>query len=88
MKKPWEIDRRHLLRGFGVALALPYLDIMGAETGKGKALPPTRFLTIFQPNGVFPKAWDVDKTGSDYKFSRILKPLESLIPNKSGEVIL
>ena len=76
MKSSWKIDRRHFLRGCGVALALPYLDIMGAE--KSKALPPTRFLSIFQPNGVFPKAWDVDKTGKDYKFSRILKPLESM----------
>jgi hypothetical protein len=66
MKSSWKIDRRHFLRGCGVALALPYLDIMGAE--KSKALPPTRFLSIFQPNGVFPKAWDVDKTGKYYKF--------------------
>lgn len=73
MNKPWKIDRRHFLKGCGVALALPYLDIMGAETA---ASVPTRFLSVFQPNGVFPKAWDVNKLGNDYEFSRILKPLE------------
>lgn len=73
MNKPWKIDRRHFLKGCGVALALPYLDIMGAETAPSV---PVRFLSVFQPNGVFPKAWDVDKVGKDYEFSRILKPLE------------
>ena len=73
MNKPWKIDRRHFLKGCGVALALPYLDIMGAETAPSV---PVRFLSVFQPNGVFPKAWDVNKVGKDYEFSRILKPLE------------
>ena len=75
MSQSWKIDRRHFLRGCGVTIALPYLDIMGAESNNAPA--PVRFLSIFQPNGVFPKAWDVDKLGSDYTFSRILKPLEA-----------
>ena len=75
MSKSWKIDRRHFLKGCGVALALPYLDIMGAESSTAQA--PVRFLSMFIPNGVFPKAWDVDKLGNDYTFSRILKPLET-----------
>ena len=66
-------------------LALPKLEIMAAETSAstGAALgsdsgAPLRFLNIFQPNGVYPAAWDVTGTGSDYQFSPILKPLEGL----------
>ena len=71
----WKINRRHFLRGAGgVALALPALEIMGAQGSSGN--PPVRFLSVFQPNGVFPKAWDVKGMGSGYEFSRILKPLE------------
>jgi hypothetical protein len=77
MSKPWQINRRHFLRGAGgVMLSLPMLEIMGNE--KKSAQPPTRFLTVFQPNGVYPKAWNVEGEGKDYKFSRILQPLESL----------
>jgi hypothetical protein len=78
MKNSWKIDRRHFLRGLGVSLALPYLEIMGGDSLGTASNPPTRYLTIFHPNGVFPKAWDVDRTGKDYTFSRILSPLEPM----------
>lgn len=75
MKKSWKIDRRHFLKGCGVALALPMLEIMGTEN-KSKA--PVRFLSMFHPNGVTPGKWNVEGTGADYKFSEILSPLKSL----------
>ena len=76
MRQSWKINRRHLLKGAGVSLALPMLDIMGAE--KRNAKPPVRYMTVFQPNGVTPGKWNVNKTGSDYEFSEILKPFEAL----------
>lgn len=85
MNKPWMISRRTMLRGMGAMLALPKLEIMAAPTSSAVAAAPTsasgaplRFVSIFQPNGVYPKAWDVTGTGADYTFSPILKPLESL----------
>jgi len=39
---------------------------------------PMRLLCVFQPNGVYPKAWDVKGTGSDYELSPILSPLAKL----------
>ena len=48
--KSWKIDRRTMLKGAGgVALALPFLDVM-ADSKKGT--PPKRLACVFFPNGV------------------------------------
>ena len=92
MRKSWNISRRSMLKGMGAMLALPKLEIMAmaeeaaAVATKGAARvsassslgAPLRFISIFQPNGVYPKAWDVIGEGTDYEFSPILKPLESM----------
>jgi hypothetical protein len=62
------------LRGAGAALALPALDMMAANA---PAAAPTRFLSVFQPNGVYPSDWDVDNPGKGFTLSPILKPLEA-----------
>ena len=80
------IDRRRFLRGTGAAIALPLLDIMRPSraiartdtAAAGVMGPPQRFVSVFQPNGVYPKAWDVEGVGHDFKFSTILKPFEHL----------
>ncbi|MCB1237561.1 MAG: transcriptional initiation protein Tat, partial [Verrucomicrobiae bacterium] len=62
--KTFRISRRTLLRGLGATMALPSLEIMspvGARAAAG-AKAPKRLLCVFQPNGVFPKAWDVTDT--------------------------
>jgi hypothetical protein len=70
------IERRTFLRGVGATLALPWLEIMTpAARAAQKKLPPRRFVTFFQPNGVFPKAWDVTGVGKDFALSPILEPL-------------
>ena len=53
MKKSWYIDRRTFLRGAGVSLALPYLDVM-ANTKEDKIFKslPKRSVYISFPNGV------------------------------------
>ncbi|MDF1753347.1 MAG: DUF1552 domain-containing protein [Verrucomicrobiales bacterium] len=76
MQRKWQISRRTLLRGIGASLALPQLEIMGASVESSGA--PKRLVSIFQPNGVAPGAWDVDGVGTNFRFSPILKPLESL----------
>ncbi|NND95926.1 MAG: DUF1552 domain-containing protein [Pirellulaceae bacterium] len=74
------IARRTFLRGTSAALGLPLLDVMRPSSARAAAAstPPKRFVSVFQPNGVYPKAWDVTGTGRDYTFSPILKPLEHL----------
>ena len=72
------ISRRAVLRGVGVTMALPFLDVMdraqgAARIASGKA--PVRLATLFHPNGVYPQNWDPSGDGREYKLSRILEPL-------------
>jgi hypothetical protein len=69
------IERRTLLRGVGATLALPWLEIMTPRARAAQKLPPRRFVTFFQPNGVYPKAWNVTGEGRDFALSPILEPL-------------
>ncbi len=79
MSNAWRIPRRTFLRGVGASLALPYLDIMRSTARAAvDAAPPTRLACVFQPNGVYPKAWDVSGEGRNFKLSQILTPLEKL----------
>jgi hypothetical protein len=79
------LSRRTLLRGAGgVALGLPFLEIMGQpKAALGQSMPgytaagmPKRFIVWFTPNGTIPSAWTPTGGESDFEFSRILKPLE------------
>lgn len=87
MKKTQNLPRRGFLKGLGAALCLPYLETLGnttqalaKATGASGPVAPTRFLTVFQPNGVFPKAWDAAFTGGKLALenSPILSPLSHL----------
>lgn len=62
----WLISRRTMLRGVGVAMALPLLNVMvapnahaadPADAALGKVVPrkmPVRFATLYVPNGMVP----------------------------------
>ncbi len=79
MSRRCQISRRTFLKGVGASLALPYLEIMaGSAKSSALAKPPTRLACIFQPNGVFPKAWDVAGSGKGFELSPILQPLKGL----------
>ncbi|MFN7933129.1 MAG: DUF1552 domain-containing protein [Bryobacteraceae bacterium] len=70
------LNRRTLLRGMAASVALPYLEAMSpARTSAAEA--PKRFIALFQPNGVYPPAWDVRGSGASYEFSPILEPLRA-----------
>ncbi|NND34813.1 MAG: DUF1552 domain-containing protein [Saprospiraceae bacterium] len=76
------ISRRRLLKGMGACVALPFLESLypaklhAAHHVSGNR--PQRFACLFMPNGVHPRKWNPDKTGSDFELSPILKPLDSL----------
>ncbi len=71
MFKP--ISRRTLLRGTGVALSLPWLELMAADK---LAEPPLRAAFLFMPNGVRPDYWTPAGEGEQYEITPHLKPLE------------
>lgn len=73
------IDRRTILRGLGVSVALPLLDAMvPALTAfqKSAAKPVNRFGAVYVPNGIMMREWTPAADGSAFEFTPILKPLE------------
>ena len=80
------IDRRTVLRGVGVAMALPWLEslpLWGGDAASEKGvLPafPKRFATLFMGNGINPNHWWAKGAGADMELS---KSLQSLVPFRS-----
>ena len=72
------IPRRTFLRGVGVSLALPLLDIMSPAVSYGKpaAEPPVRMCVLYKGCGVNPHAWDIaGGSETEFELSKILQPL-------------
>lgn len=72
----FKLDRRTVLRGAGsIAIALPWLEIMGHDKAAHAAgAPAKRFLSVYQPGGtVLEKFWPSSAT--DPTSSSILTPM-------------
>jgi hypothetical protein len=78
--RPIRIPRRTLLRGAGgVAIALPWLEIMSrpGPARAADAVAPKRFITFFSSAGTIHEAWVPTGSETNFKLSRILTPLEA-----------
>jgi len=74
------LHRRTFLRGLGATLALPLLDAMipaGTALAQTAAAPSLRAGFIYFPHGAVMSQWTPEKTGTDWDFTPILKPLEA-----------
>jgi hypothetical protein len=70
------LTRRHVLRGAGVALALPWLESLQPREARGQAAaPPRRFIATYFPLGAR-DFWTplATGTGAAWKLSPILEP--------------
>ncbi len=77
--RPWRLDRRTLLRGAGVSIALPLLERMrvpqaGAQDGDRDALP-ARCVFLYVPNGMNMPTWQPLAAGPDFALTEPLRPL-------------
>ena len=77
------ISRRRMLRGAGVALSLPLLDVMSAPShaSSAPANNRVRLAYLYFPNGVANGGWEpesVGKDGSLLKLNQYMAPLEAL----------
>jgi hypothetical protein len=72
----WLLNRRHVLRGLGVSLALPLLDCMRPLRAGEAATRAKRSVFIYLPNGVNTIDYQITQAGADYRFSRSLQVLE------------
>src|SRR6267143_3575832 len=68
------ISRRTVLRGVGVAMALPWLESLPAWG----ATFPKRFAVLFMGNGINGNHWWAKGSGAEMKLSKSLSPLEPL----------
>ncbi|QDT69437.1 hypothetical protein MalM25_23750 [Planctomycetes bacterium MalM25] len=81
------LDRRTLLRGAGVACALPYLEAMCRGSAPVASEAPRRLCCVYFPNGVsLPSVkeeeyrqyrWFPEGEGADYKTTNTLRPLDA-----------
>src|SRR3979409_192856 len=69
----WRMDRRQVLRGLGVTMALPWLECMADTPAPPK---PKRSVFLYIPNGVNTLTWQIEKSGKDYEFTKPLQALE------------
>jgi hypothetical protein len=79
------IDRRTLLRGLGVTIALPWLESIpfcrnASVPAASSSAYPQRFAALFMGNGISPKNWWAKGSGADMELSKSLEPLQSLRP--------
>ncbi len=73
------ISRRAVLRGAGVAVALPWLESLPAfGDPTAPAVFPKRFGVMFMGNGINENYWSAEGSGADMKLSKTLSPLEPL----------
>lgn len=80
---PLRLSRRALLRGAGIAVALPVLDAMldgkgrlhGTAHAQGMPATPVRLITMHWPNGTVMSRWTPTGEGSAYTYSESLRPL-------------
>lgn len=92
----WAISRRTMLRGMGVAIALPALDIMTAGSawadepevaGGPRFKPPrtpVRIMLLNLPCGTYRKEWGVDQPGP----IGTLKPMLAALQPHAGDITL
>lgn len=93
MNKSWHLDRRTVLKGAGVTLALPMFESMGhAAPANDASDAPRRMCGVLFPYGVaVPKddaperewGWFPRGAGTDYQLTNVLKPLEPLMDDVS-----
>lgn len=72
------LNRRTLLKGLGVSIALPWLDAMRpALAAPQPAASPLRLAFVYVPNGIIMRQWTPAETGASFDLPRILKPIEA-----------
>src|SRR5262245_6139035 len=78
------INRRNVLRGAGVCLALPWLESLAPRGAHAQTPVPKRYLPVYFPNGAASQWWEgapafgTSKLGADFVLGKVHAPLEAL----------
>lgn len=62
--KSWEMKRRTFLKGLGISIALPVLDVMVPSIASAADKGAPRFAAIYIPTGLYGQGWDPSKSGT------------------------
>ena len=76
--RKYALPRRTILRGFGTAMALPWLEAMvpALTSAAAAARPVKRLGVVYLPNGVIVKDLIPPTAGEGFEITPILRPLE------------
>ena len=69
-------DRRNLLRGLGVSIALPSFDSLHAANKNRLTANARRFVCVSPNYGMNPSGFFPQQAGADYQTPTSLKPLD------------
>lgn len=77
-KRTSSLNRRTVLKGAGVTMALPWLESLPVWGAQPEKAPPLRFATLFMANGInYPNWWSKGE-GAEMKLGPCLEPLEAI----------
>ena len=75
------LSRRTMLKGLGVAMALPWMESLGwsgEPTAAANGEAPVRFAALFSGNGFHGKEWWAKGEGAGMEFGQVLAPVAPL----------
>ncbi|MGK0186591.1 MAG: hypothetical protein ACI9R3_002374 [Verrucomicrobiales bacterium] len=72
------MNRRTVLKGAGVTMALPWLESLPVWGKPATQAAPLRFATMFMGNGINYPNWWAKGEGSEIELGKCLQPLESI----------
>ena len=72
------LSRRTMLKGFGAALSLPFLDAMTPAFAGPQASAPVRLAWFYVPNGIDMRHWTPPVDGALGTLPELLSPLDPL----------
>src|SRR4051812_25858501 len=72
------LSRRTILKGFGAALSLPFLDAMTPAFAAGQGELPVRLAWFYVPNGIDMRHWTPAEEGALSVLPELLSPLEPI----------
>ncbi|MBL0156711.1 MAG: DUF1552 domain-containing protein [Bryobacterales bacterium] len=81
---PINLNRRHFLRGAGVAMALPWMESLPLMA-QSPAKPPQRFACIYFSNGVEPIHWWAKGQGAAMELGPVL---QAMLPHREDMVFI
>src|SRR4051794_23219616 len=72
------LSRRTMLKGFGAALSLPFLDAMTPAFAAARTGLPVRLAWFYVPNGIDMRHWTPAAEGALDVLPELLSPLEPI----------